>query len=241
MSFRSLREIERLHLETELEAARQRLVLQWGGDVAAFDSLLLPEPVRLSLPSLEELYPRLEIHPSRRRAAAESTTAAWRAREARAARVPDLQLGAGVRHLADVDGTGLLFAVSLPLPIWNPMGGAVEAAEAERAAATARERQTALEMRVELNNAYERFAAAVSAWEGVRDRIRPAAEEALRLIIEGYRSGRLSYLEVQEGQQSLLEAEEILIKASAEVWRTAAKLERLVGVSLETLTPREEE
>lgn len=240
LGFRSLREIERRRAEAEHEVARRSLALQWGADVAAFDSLLLPEPAPPALPPLDELYPRLEAHPSRRRAAAESTAESWRLREARAARVPNLQLAAGVRHLAEAEGTGLAVGVSLPLRLWNPLRWTVAAAESEHVAATVREMQTALEVRAELKSASERYVNAVSTWEGVRDRVRPAAQEAMRLIISGYRSGRLGYLDVQEGQRSLLEADVLLIEASAGVWRTERAIERLVGARLDELEPGKE-
>jgi cobalt-zinc-cadmium efflux system outer membrane protein len=182
----------------------------------------------------------MESHPSRRRAGAERDAERWRVREARAARVPDLQLGAGVRHLAEADGTGLVVGLSLPLPLWDPRRGAVAAAESELAAAVARERQSALELRAELRGARERFESAVGTWTGVRDRAHPAAQEALRLLVSGYRSGRLGYLDIQEGQRALHEAELLLIESSAEVWRSWQSLERLVGVPLEELAPGKE-
>jgi len=240
VAFRSLREIERRRAEAELEVARRGLALQWGDDAASFDSLLLPEPAPPALPPLEELHSRLDSHPLRRRAAAESAAESWRVREARAARVPDLLLGAGLRHLAEAPGTGLALGLSVPLPLWNRQRGAVAGATAEHAAAAARERQAVLEVRAELESAYGRYRAAVSAWEGIRDHVRPATEEALRLITGGYRSGRLGYLEIQEGQRSLLEADFLLIEASADIWRTRKALERLVGVPLDALEPAKE-
>jgi cobalt-zinc-cadmium efflux system outer membrane protein len=236
----TMRELERRRAESELTVARRRLAVQWGDQEAAFDSLVLPDPTPPALPPAESLEVRLASHPSRLRALAERDAEDWRAREARAARVPDLQLGAGVRHLADVDGTGFVVGLSLPLPLWNQRGGAVAAAESERAAAEARERQTALDLRAELHGALERYASAVDFWTGVRDRAHPAAREALRLLAQGYRSGRLGYLDIQEGQRALLDAELVLIESSADVWRSWKVLEWLLGVPLEDLAPGKE-
>jgi cobalt-zinc-cadmium efflux system outer membrane protein len=238
--FRVLREIERRRAEAELADARRRLAVQWGEGTAAFDSLALPEPAPPALPPPDRLEARLDRHPARLRAGAARDAEGWRVREARAARVPDLQLGAGLRHLAEADGTGFVVGLSLPLPLWNGRSGAVAAAEAELEAAGARERQTALELRVQVQGARERFDAAVGAWTALRDRAHPAAREVLRLIVSGYRSGRLGYLDIQEGQRALLEAELLLIESSADVWRSWKSLERLVGVPLGELSPGRE-
>jgi len=241
LGFRALREIERRRSEAELEAARTTLAQQWGAREAAFDSVALPEPGPAAIPPLDDLVPRIDAHPGVRRAAAESAAETWRVREARADRIPDLQVGAGIRHLADGDGTGLLVGLSLPLPVWNRKQGAVTAAESDHRAAVARERQTTLELRGELQRAYRLFVAAIAAWEGIRDRVRPAADEAMRLISSGYRAGRLGYLDIQDGQRSLLEADLLLIDGSAEVWRTRSALERLVGVRLDAPAPGKED
>lgn len=240
LGLRALREVERGMAEADLASARDRLALMWGADSAAFGALDLPEPSRIELPALDELVTRVDDHPGVRAAAAEHAAERWRVREARAARVPDLQIGTGVRHLADAGGTGLVVGLALPLPLWNRQSGRVAAAESQLAATDARRRQTALEARVDLEGAHRRTHAAIAAWEGIRDRVRPAAEEAMRLITAGYRAGRLGYLEIQEGQRSLLEADLMLIERAAEVWRARSALERLMSAPPGTAPAKED-
>ena len=239
-SQRSLRAIERRNAETELEAAHRALALQWGNTSAAFDSLVLADPASVTPPALETLVGRLESHPERQRAAAENAAEMWRVREARSRRTPDLQLGAGVRHLSEVDGTGLVAGVSLPLPLWNSRRESVAAAEAEWSAAQARENQIALELSTALESAHRRLVTALDAWREVRDQVRPAALEALEQIQGGYRSGRLAYLEVHEGQRSVLEADLLLTEAAADVWRSWKELERLAGSATDAAPAKEE-
>jgi outer membrane protein TolC len=95
-------------------------------------------------------------------------------------------------------------------------------------------------VRGELKRAHRRLLAALSAWEGIRDHVRPAADEAMRQIGAGYRAGRLGYLEIQEGQRSLLEADLLLIEAAADVWRARSALERLAGDTPGAPTPEQE-
>jgi outer membrane protein TolC len=51
----------------------------------------------------------------------------------------------------------------------------------------------------------------------------------------------LSYLEIQDAQRNLIEADLLLIDGNADVWRTKNALELLVGVPLEQLSPRRED
>ncbi len=239
-SYRWFRRIEHRRAVAELGAARRFLVAQWGADTVAFDSLALPDPIEFTLPPLEELLPRIDAHPERRRAAAESAVEGWRVRQAEAARVPDPGLEAGARHLSEVGGTGWAVGLSVPLPFWNSQRGGLDAARAEQAAARAREQQTELRLSADLHVAYDRYAASTAIWQDVKDRVRPSAEESMRLVLSGYRSGRLGYLDIQEAHRSLTDAELLFIESSADVWRTRNALERLLGTSLETTAPGEE-
>jgi cobalt-zinc-cadmium efflux system outer membrane protein len=143
--------------------------------------------------------------------------------------VPDLSLGAGVRHLADVPGTGFVASASVPLPLWSRSAGLVAAAESERSAAESRARGTELRLREELRSAADRRQAALDRWSALRSQVQPAAEEALRSIVSGYRAGRLTYLDIQDGQRALFEAELLLVEAAAEAWRWRTAIALLVG------------
>jgi cobalt-zinc-cadmium efflux system outer membrane protein len=239
--FRAQREVERLRAEAELAVARRRLALQWAADSLAFDSLALGPPAAQRLPDLASLLARIQENPERQRAAAEVSGEEWRLREARAARVPDLSVAAGLRHLNEVGGTGFVAGVSVPLPLWNNRAGSVAAAESERSAAAARARGTEQRLRQEVRAAYDLYSGALAVWEGLRSNVKPAAEEALRQIVASYRAGRLSYLEIQDAQRNLIEADLLLIDGNADVWRTKNALELLVGVPLEQLSPRRED
>lgn len=237
--YRSLQAVERGRAEAALVIARRNLALQWGGESLDYDSLALEALGSPTFPPRDSLLARLEEQPSRRRAAAAVEVETWRLREARAARVPDLSVGAGLRHLDEADGTGVLVGISLPIPLWGNLRGAVAAGQAEKSAAEVVVRSTDLRLRTDHQAAYERYEAAVVAWRSLQSSVQPKAENALELIVAGYRSGRLGYLDIQDGQRSLLEADLMLIDAIADVWRARSSLELLLGASLEGL-PLEE-
>ena len=228
------RQAERRRAVAELAAGRQRLAGEWGSVELRADSLMLEPPPRRAIPSPSALFERLAAHPKSMRAAAEVALEAARAREARAARVPDLEVSGGVRHVGD-GAAGFVASLALPLPLWSRRSGGVAAAEADHQAALAREDLAALELSGALRGAHDDYLAATDILELVRARVKPKTEETLRQLARGYRSGRFSSLEYLEGQRSVLEAELALVEATAEAWRARLMLERLLGVTIEQL------
>lgn len=239
--FRARREVERRRAEAELGVARRRLAEQWGADSLAFDSLVVRPPQAPGRPGVPSLLAKALEHPRRRLARAELSVEEWRIREVGASRGVDLTLTAGVKHLAEVDGTGFTGSVSVPLPLWNGLRGTTSAAESERSAAGERSRFTEIRLGQDLRAAYERYLAAFEAWSSLSTNVMPAAEEVLRLTLASYRTGRLSQLEILVSQRSLVETEVALIQAASDVWRARMDLELLVGTSLEELGPWKED
>lgn len=231
----ALRRSERVRVAAELASSRQRLAAAWGGVAVAFDSLALAPPRMAPIPGADSLAALLEAHPARRRAAAEVALEEARRAEARAARVPDLDLMGGVRRIGDPAGTTVVLGASMPLPIWNAQRGGVAAAEAEREAAAVRAESVGLELRTALRDACERYEATGESYRLIAEVVRPKSEEVLRQIASGYRGGRYSSLELFAGQNSLLDAELQMVEAVAEAWRARLALERLLGQRLEGL------
>lgn len=230
-----LRKSERLRAVAEFSAGRQRLAASWGGTDATFDSLVLNPPAMQQLASSEDLLALLDAHPERQRARAVVALESSRLREARAARVPDLDVGVGVRRLSAENITTFLAGVSVPLPLWNSKRGSLEAAEAERHAAIARGEKADVELRARLHAARERYAAAAEAYALVASEVVPKHEDVLAQVVGGYRAGRFTSLEYVEAERSLLEARLHLVDATADAWRARLELERLLGRPIEEI------
>jgi cobalt-zinc-cadmium efflux system outer membrane protein len=139
-----------------------------------------------------------------------------------------------VRRLEGPDATGFVVGIAVPLPLWNSARGTIMAAAAEREAADleagALERD--LDRRLRVTRA--RLVSALQQLDRLQSGAAPAAEEAMEQIRSAYRVGRLGYLDIQEGQRSLLEIELLRIEAYAEVWRASTALGRLTAASGDT-------
>jgi outer membrane protein, heavy metal efflux system len=215
--------VERRRIEAELGIARRRLAASWGDREATFDSLRA-DPLTDSLPG-----PPSDPHPALLRASASETLAASRVRAAEAARVPDVTVSAGLRRLEEVEGTGFVASVALPLPLWNRGHGEVSAARHEYDAAQAERSATAQELDVERANAADRLQAAAAAYDTLRLSVRPARLDLIEELFRAYRAGRIGYLDLIAEQRNLLETDLALIEARAQLWRARIELELLAG------------
>ncbi len=231
---------ERRRLEVELRADRLLLAEKWGAAEASFDSLLLPAPPLAPPPSSDSLLIRLESHPERRRAAAALALQSARVREARSARVPDLELSAGVRHMQETGTTGLLTGVSLPLPLWSSGRGALASAQSDQRVAQAEERSVTLQLQGQVRRARDALMAIIEAYRATRRLALPASREALDELRRGYRAGRFGYLDILLGERTVLDTEIRALEQTSELWNARLNLERLTGEALPDESQREE-
>ncbi len=216
--------VDRQRTQAELAIARRELALSWGDGRASFDSLVA-DPI----PAESGFAPQLISHPELERASASEALALARMRAARAARVPDLTVSGGVRHLQETRSTGFLAAIEIPLPIWSSGGGNISAARQEHEATLADMRATAQRLGVELTNAVERLRSATAAYDTLRLRVRPARQELLGELLRAYRAGRLNYLDLIAEQRNLLDTDMALVDAQADLWRSRVSLDLLTG------------
>lgn len=216
--------VDRQRTEAELGIARRELALSWGDGRASFDSLVAdPTPVE------PEFASRLISHPELERASASEALALARMRAAQAARVPDVTVSGGVRHLQEVGSTGFVAAIEFPLPIWNSGGGNISATRQEHEATLADKRATTQRLEVELANAVGRLRSAAAAYDTLRLRVRPARQALLGELLRAYRAGRLNYLDLIAEQRNLLETDLALVDVQADLWRSRVRLELLAG------------
>jgi outer membrane protein, heavy metal efflux system len=157
------------------------------------------------------------------------------ARLARGERIPTPTLGAGYKR-EQAPGVGSLDGftaqLSVPIPLWNRHGGAVQAAEAEaerrQADQVAFRRRTELEVR-EAYDGYQALAAQLAALGG---RIQEDARPGIRSAQAAYREGETSLIEWLDAVRAFHEAESSYASLAAEHTVQRATLEELTGLTL---------
>lgn len=140
---------------------------------------------------------------------------------------PDLTLGISADHAADTDDLGL--SLGLDLPLWDRGGGALAAAEAERARTTAalRAERQALERAVlGAWNAYESARLELAALSA---QALPVAEDAVRLRQAAYAAGEDSLADLLESKRAAQEVADAILAARRSAAEAGIALGRAVG------------
>ena len=165
----------------------------------------------------------------------EAGAARAEARLSRAERIPTPSLGAGYKHERAPGGAsfgGFVAQLSLPLPLWDRRGGAVQAADAE---AERREADVAaLRRRTErdVRDAYESSGALAIQLEALGQRLEQDARTGLRAAQAAYREGETSLVEWLDAVRAYQEVESAHVTLWAEYIGRRAELERVTGTTL---------
>ncbi len=228
------RRVELRRAERRLAAAKTALAALWNaapGEVstlrAAGDLGKVPR-----LPDLATLEAALGGNPRLARWTTERKLARAVVARQQADRVPDVTLSAGIAYEQDGGNELVEFAFSLPLPLFDRNRGNIAAALAEVDRARQEQRAVALALHAELVAQWQELQATAEEAASIADEMLPGARDAFRAARQAYRSGKIEYLDVLDAQQTLFEVEMQWLDARAALHRAAARVERLVGGSL---------
>lgn len=150
-------------------------------------------------------------------------------RRERAAAIPDVTVGAGVRRFGGTDETAFVATLEVPIPVLNRNQGGVAAAASRENAARLNEEVMRRSLIAQYAAAAGRFARAQSTYIQLNDNILPASENALTAAQEAYREGAMDVLNFLDIQRTYFDVRVDLISARAELARAAIELDALAG------------
>ncbi|MFS0754300.1 TolC family protein [Noviherbaspirillum sp. 1P10PC] len=225
--------VELAQAASELQASRKRLGAMWGSADPYFDFAVNQFETLPSLPGVDELKQGLHQAPSLRRARMEVDRRQALARVELTRRVPDLTISLGVKRDEQLGRNQAIVGVSIPLPLFNRNQGNV--LEAMRRTDKARDELTATEVRLnsELGQAYDRLNASRLEVGLLRQEILPGAQSAYDATTKGYELGKFNFLDVLDAQRTFFQARSQYLRALAETHRSAAEIDRIVGIPFE--------
>ncbi len=224
----------------ELEVFQQELTREQAGGSAVMESLLGGATVLLErlVGSLETesdstsalLRPAaLEEHPAVQAARREIDAAKASLREAKAGRIPDLDVFVSYGRDRAVDDGFVEAGVALPLPIFNRNQGRITEAQSLVAQAEDRARIARNDLEVALRVARQRYLTIRDQLQAATSRILPAADRGLAQAQEGYRAGRLPFLELIDAQRTLAGVRLRTLELSKDLVVAGAELMSLIG------------
>ncbi|WP_341991274.1 TolC family protein [Azorhizobium sp. AG788] len=148
---------------------------------------------------------------------------------AHAKAVPDVTLGVGYRHYSETADSGMVFSLSVPLPVFDQnQGNILEARESLRRA-EAEEAIARSALISQLGRAYDTLKAAHAEIGLLRASTIPGARNAFEGIETGYSEGRYTLLELLDAQSILTDTALRELDALVAFHTALATLEGLTG------------
>ena len=150
----------------------------------------------LSLPQLETVLATLDRTPllRARTAAIEESQARLLREEAR--RIPDIDIGFFYRRVEQTGSDAFDVGFSIPLPLFDRRGGALQEARAQLTQARALRTTTEMNLATRVKTTYWNLKQALETARLFRDEISPRSEVVLEAAEERYRSGDTSLAEL---------------------------------------------
>jgi cobalt-zinc-cadmium efflux system outer membrane protein len=161
-------------------------------------------------------------------AAAEAALASARAGAsvARGERIPDVTATGGLKNQSD-GLTGAFLGLSIPLPLWDRRGGAIDAADARVAAAGHRISLIRRQVESDVRRALDVYTSLAE-----RARLYGSADEAVDLLDiarVAYGEGEMELIDLLDAAEALSDAQIAEIRLRADLWTSYYDLERAVG------------
>jgi len=236
-------ETERAHTETahaalELQErqAEQRdavheLAFCWGETEPTFEivegTLDIPSQ---PLPPLEGLLSKVGNHPALQVADSELRALESQVKVEDAARIPNLEVTAGVRRYEDSDGYAVVAGIGIELPLFNSNRDAVKAAQAEAEVARLKIIAARIKNEGALRRLYARLKTLVEKEVALRTTVLPSASRALSRMREAHEQGKATYLDVLEARREAAEAHLGLIETASDYHACRITLEERAGL-----------
>jgi cobalt-zinc-cadmium efflux system outer membrane protein len=227
--------IARDRASRELDTARKRLSASWGVTMPVFKEAAGELDAVMDVPPLEKLSEFLDNTPEVARWNEEVALGNELLALAKAQRIPNINVIAGISRFED-DGTYAGNAgISLPLPLFNRNAGGILAAKHQAIRAEYEQRAVRLRAATDLVEAHSRLETARSEAVTIKAELLPGAQQAFDAAQTGYREGKFGHLEVLDTQRTFNDAKVRYLDVLADYQKAVADVERLIGIPLNTI------
>ena len=225
--------VRRQRAEGALAAARVALAVSWGSVVPQFSSVAGDLAQLVAAPPLAKLEQRVYENPDIARWVTELDRRSAALSLAEARRLPDPTLSLGGRHFSDNGDNAVVFAFSVPLPVFDRNQGNVLAATRDLSKAKAQRASAELSARAQVRQRYAELIAAHGQAETLRRDTLPAAEQTFAGARDGHRQGLFRSMDVLDAQRTLFELRSQYLTVLASYHLARADLERLTATAFD--------
>ena len=223
----------------EFIEAKIALASLWGGDPSRLD--LSKQSLSLHLPEKEINASDMRASPRLSQARAERHLAARASDLERTNSIPDVTVSANYRQFEQDDGHAFVAAVSVPLQLFDRNQFATKSAESALQSSEFDLKDTEIVLGTSLNELKGHLELLIEERELLEEEILPRSRKVLSKATEAYQSGRISYIEYQDAQESYLGRKEQLIEITHSALTTQVEIQQLSGTLSERLKEAEQE
>ena len=217
---------------SELSNDKQNLATVWGSITPLFKQVsgnLLTIP---SIPTLPTLLAHLDHNPELARWSAEIERYHRAISLAKAQKIPDITFTTGIRHFAGENNVAMVAGLSVPLFIFDDKQTGVDEAEIILTQAMQNQRQAAVRIRSALIESYQQLKISQTSLQMIENEMLPSSSEVLRAAQMAYKVGEIGALDLLDAQRTSFQANRQHIEAAVMFQLQVAKIERLIGGTL---------
>lgn len=218
-------------IQQNLLSERLLLARFWGQSLADFGELQADLYRFGAVTSLSDLQHKLANNPDLDLLAQDIRVREASLKLARSQGNSNLEWSAGVRNFQNTNDSALVVGLSVPLGTKSRASGAITTATAELGEAHWQESATRVQLESHLSRLAGARTQALAEISSLRDQVIPQLRQAMRLTAEAFNRGRYSYLELNQAQRELIDAQLALIGAAAQAQTLNTEIDRLLGAA----------
>ncbi len=220
--------LEVLNMEKNLEIAKRNLTILWGTPEILLGECKGSLDKKFIVPKYNELKEcLLESNPEIKAIKQETKRINLLLRSAKAERIPDVELGFGIRRFEEDSNHAFVAGLSVPLPLFNRNQGSIKEALVNQKIVEVDGNTIRNRLLYQLNEAHRTFQTTLHQVNVFKDTVLPKTEQYFKLTKKGYYEGAFEYLEVLEAQRTLVETKKSYVEALHTLQTSVANLERL--------------
>jgi outer membrane protein, heavy metal efflux system len=216
---------------TRLTQKKKTLAMMWQQPVD-FDRVAGALTQIPLLPTPQTMAALLKTNPQAELQQAEVDLAQQRLQLALAEGKKDIEVGIGLRHLAETDDQAFIFEFSMPIGQKNPNKGNILAAQATYQESELKQVLLQKDMAMTMAGLQDVLFANHEHAVTLKQQLLPQANKLLKQIIDGYQHGQYSIIEWLDAQKMQFELQQESINTHNQIYLGLLELERLSGQAL---------
>ena len=146
---------------------------------------------------------------------------------AHADRIPDVDLGFGVRQFEEDNSYTFVAGLSFPLPLFNRNQGSIQEAQINISKVEVDKKDLINNLLLQLNEFYKEYQTSLQQVTSYKNSILPSAQEYYSVTVSRYENGSLQYLDALVAKRKLIETKKQYTESLHTLQKSIANLENL--------------